>query len=118
MPAPLIGLTTRNLTAPTSDFPMIASPKSYTNILMKTGAIPILVPVNLEEEYYLDLPFMGICRGLQLIIIALGGTLFTHIADQLPADYCSLSFFGSFIESARIHQNAHQAFRIQTQAAA
>jgi len=256
MPAPLIGLTTRNLTAPTSDFPMIASPKSYTEILMKTGAIPILVPANLKEEYYMDLlsrldgiiftgggdvdtsrfngaphgkvsgldlerdhseiamlmeaqkkelPFMGICRGLQLINVALGGTLYTHIADQLPGalvhdcfpahppdylahpvevkagsrlalvlgttqieinslhhqgikdlspevtplawspdglveaiqvpnnpfglavqwhpewlpdDSCSLAFFSSFIESARMHQNAHQAFRTQTQAAA
>jgi len=28
-------------------------------------------------------PFLGICRGIQLINVALGGTLFTHIADQL-----------------------------------
>ena len=29
-------------------------------------------------------PFLGICRGFQIINVALGGTLFTHIADQLP----------------------------------
>jgi putative glutamine amidotransferase len=29
-------------------------------------------------------PFLGICRGFQVINVALGGTLFTHIADQLP----------------------------------
>jgi putative glutamine amidotransferase len=29
-------------------------------------------------------PFLGICRGIQVINVALGGTLFTHIADQLP----------------------------------
>ncbi len=30
------------------------------------------------------LPFLGICRGIQVINVALGGTLYTHIADQLP----------------------------------
>ncbi len=29
-------------------------------------------------------PFLGICRGFQLVNVALGGTLFTHIADQVP----------------------------------
>lgn len=28
-------------------------------------------------------PFMGICRGIQVINVALGGTLYTHIADQM-----------------------------------
>jgi putative glutamine amidotransferase len=31
-----------------------------------------------------NLPLLGICRGIQVINVALGGTLFTDIADQLP----------------------------------
>jgi putative glutamine amidotransferase len=30
-------------------------------------------------------PFLGICRGFQVINVAMGGTLFTDIADQKPA---------------------------------
>lgn len=29
-------------------------------------------------------PFLGICRGIQVINVALGGSLFTDIADQFP----------------------------------
>lgn len=29
-------------------------------------------------------PFLGICRGCQVINVALGGSLYTHIADQVP----------------------------------
>lgn len=32
----------------------------------------------------LRIPFLGICRGCQLINVAYGGSLFTHISDQLP----------------------------------
>ena len=38
--------------------------------------------VRLAAE--VNLPFMGICRGIQVINVALGGTLYTDIADQLP----------------------------------
>ncbi len=29
-------------------------------------------------------PFMGICRGCQVVNVALGGTLYTHLPDQYP----------------------------------
>jgi putative glutamine amidotransferase len=29
-------------------------------------------------------PFVGICRGCQMLNVALGGTLYTHIRDQFP----------------------------------
>ncbi len=29
-------------------------------------------------------PFFGICRGCQLVNVALGGTLYTHLPDQFP----------------------------------
>lgn len=31
-----------------------------------------------------NIPLLAICRGIQVMNVALGGTLYTHIADQLP----------------------------------
>jgi len=31
-----------------------------------------------------EIPFLGICRGFQVINVGLGGTLYTHIEDQMP----------------------------------
>jgi putative glutamine amidotransferase len=30
-------------------------------------------------------PFLGICRGIQIVNVGLGGTLYSHIPDQLPS---------------------------------
>lgn len=35
-----------------------------------------------EQVSQRGLPFLGICRGIQVINVALGGTLYSHIADQ------------------------------------
>ena len=39
-----------------------------------------LVPEIIRRER----PFLGICRGIQAINVAMGGTLYVHSADQLP----------------------------------
>lgn len=31
-----------------------------------------------------QMPFLAICRGIEVLNVALGGTLYTHISDQLP----------------------------------
>jgi putative glutamine amidotransferase len=35
-----------------------------------------------EQVVPRGIPFLGICRGIQVINVALGGTLYSHIADQ------------------------------------
>ncbi len=43
------------------------------------------VELNLLHAAVVDgKPFLGICRGCQLVNVGLGGTLYTHILDQLP----------------------------------
>jgi putative glutamine amidotransferase len=38
----------------------------------------------IQEAIERNLPFLGICRGLQVINVALGGTLFEDVFDQRP----------------------------------
>ncbi len=39
-----------------------------------------------QEAVKDEKPFFGICRGFQVINVALGGTLYTHLPDQKPGD--------------------------------
>ena len=108
--------------------------EAYTQAVIESGGIPVLIPVGIapadypallagldgllltgggdvDPKFYngsfhpkvngvevdrdsqelalvhqavkLNLPFMGICRGMQLINVALGGTLYTHVLTQL-----------------------------------
>jgi putative glutamine amidotransferase len=37
----------------------------------------------LDKCVHYGKPFLGICRGFQVILVGLGGTLYTHIEDQI-----------------------------------
>lgn len=41
-----------------------------------------LVKLSLEQQ----VPLLGICRGLQVMNVSLGGTLYTHIPDQFETE--------------------------------
>ena len=134
MESPLIGITTRNMEHPELGIPILSSPRAYIDSLIRVGAIPMMIPINLpkssirtmlsgldgvvfsgggdivpqlfngkahnkvygvdreRDEIEIEMvaqaanmekPFLAICRGLQLVNIAFGGTLFTHISDQV-----------------------------------
>ena len=133
MSAPIIGITTRNFKGIVLDIPWILAPRSYSEAVIKAGAIPLLIPLNLPKDHIKELllridgiifsgggdispdlfggqahdkvygvdaerdeheiwlmkkaiteevPFLCICRGLQIFNVCYGGTLFTHILDQ------------------------------------
>ncbi|MBN2045760.1 MAG: gamma-glutamyl-gamma-aminobutyrate hydrolase family protein [Anaerolineales bacterium] len=156
MAVPLIGLTTRNDTHPKKEYPIITSPRSYPDAIIRAGAIPVLIPVNLQENQIPDLlnqldgiiftgggdialdhfagephekiynvdperdaielnlarrvtqtqiPFLGICRGFQVLNVALGGSLYTHIEDQLPGSVKHACF--------TTHPTDHHAHRVK-----
>jgi len=45
-----------------------------------------LETILLQEALERDMPILGICRGIQLMNAALGGTLYQDIPTQLPSD--------------------------------
>jgi putative glutamine amidotransferase len=53
-------------------------------------------------------PFMGICRGCQVVNVALGGTLYTHIPDQYPnALNHDGEEYGLLAHPVRIEEGSH-----------
>jgi len=62
-----------------------------------------------ELEFFLvhrmlemDKPLLTICRGTQVLNVALGGSLYTHIADQLPGAF-KHDWFPNFSRDRRSH---------------
>ena len=57
-------------------------------------------------------PFLGICRGCQVVNVALGGTLYTHIPDQLP-NALDHSYPGNMrtmlVHDVKIEEGTHMA---------
>ena len=132
--APLIGLTTRELSPPNSSSPIIGVGKRYIEAIKSAGGVPILIPLGSsqvevnqvldkldgivltggedvdpkhygedpikqlgqvsafrdqtelvisKEAFANDIPLLGICRGLQVANVALGGSLYQDIATQV-----------------------------------
>jgi len=44
------------------------------------------IELSLLDKFIMEKkPYLGICRGFQLVTVGLGGSLYTHIEDQMPA---------------------------------
>lgn len=75
MPTPIIGLTTRNTNIPKPNFPLISTPKSYTEALIRAGALPVLIPLNLPASQN------------RALLERLDGIIFTGGGDLHPDRY-------------------------------
>jgi putative glutamine amidotransferase len=69
----------------------------------------ILLDLVMESR----LPFLGICRGLQLINVGFGGTLYTHIMDQMPGaldhSYREGDSYSRIAHSVKLEAKSHLA---------
>lgn len=132
---PLIGLTTYRKRSQDTDVPLYGLMPSYVKAVAGAGGIPLLIPLNLEDDDLADVlrrvdglvlpgggdidpayyggqphdmvydvdrdrdrveiglarlavrtgkPLLAICRGHQVLNVALGGTMYEDIASQMP----------------------------------
>jgi putative glutamine amidotransferase len=63
----------------------VSGPES-SNIIEPDQRRDFLEFALLEKVIASGQPFLGICRGLQMVNVTLGGTLYTHLPDQFPSD--------------------------------
>lgn len=134
---PLIACTAYRITLPINDQEGMALSAAYTQAIINAGGIPLMVPLGLDPNAWLQIfnmvdgvmlpgggdvlpasynhpvetqlrgadadrdmfeiwlaqaaiaqekPLLGICRGHQVINVALGGTLWQDIPSQQPSD--------------------------------
>ena len=153
MAKPLIGITTFRVTSKIG-LTVQGITQAYVEAVRDTGALPVLIPLGLEEAdldqlfgsiaglvltgggdldpslygadmhpaiYNIDQdrdriemhlasrfvqeekPFLAICRGMQVLNVALGGDLYTDIEDQHPGG-TRHSFWPGFPRNHRAHQ--------------
>ena len=92
MTAPVIGITTYGPDAELR-LPSFTLPIAYTAAVEQAGGVALLLPrITPERDHYElelarralerpELPVLGICRGMQLLNVALGGDLTPHLPD-------------------------------------
>jgi putative glutamine amidotransferase len=73
---------------------------SVDNVDLERDSIELSL---LDTLVHGEKPFLGICRGFQLINIGLGGTLYTHIEDQMP-NALKHDFYPSFPRNHLAHK--------------